>query len=132
MARWITLRTFQHSAQAHLVRTRLESEGLQVFIKHEHLAQLAPHHLEPGGPLKLQVQEHDVDAALRILEKGGYLEEEKGGFRKSALIKGVDMMTSGIPGLKNKPLQLRLIFTMAVLLVAITLVVAWLTLPSSL
>ena len=131
MARWITLLTFKHSAQAHLIKTKLESEGIEVFLKNELITQLAPHHTEPGGSIKLQVLEKDAEAAVRMLKESGYINEEKRGFRKSALIKGVDLFTSQIPVLRDKPLQLRLIFAMAVLLVLVTLVVALVTLPGS-
>ena len=58
MDRFITLLTFRRSPEAHLVKTKLESEGIQAFIKNEYITQIAPHHAEPGGPIKLQVNEH--------------------------------------------------------------------------
>ena len=131
MANWIILLTFKQSAQAHLIKTKLESEGIQVFLKHEHIAQLAPHHMEPGGPIKLQVPEDEAQRALDILKASGYVKEEKRGFRQSALIKSVDMFTSHIPGIKKKPLRLRLILAVAALLVVLTLIVSILTLPSA-
>ena len=131
MAQWITLLTFIHSAQAHLIKTKLESEGIEVFLKNELITQLAPHHTEPGGPIKLQVLEKDAEAAVRLLKENGYIQEDKRGFRQSAFIKGVDMITSRIPGLARSPLQLRLIFAVAVLLVLVTLAVALVTLPAN-
>ncbi|HKL38374.1 MAG TPA: DUF2007 domain-containing protein [Bacteroidales bacterium] len=131
MAQWITLLTFIHSAQAHLIKTKLESEGIEVFLKNELITQLAPHHTEPGGSIKLQVLEKDAEAAVRLLKENGYIKEERQGFRKSALIKGIDLFTAKIPGFRNIPLQLRLVFAVAVLLVVVTLVVAMVTLPSN-
>jgi len=132
MPQWITLLTFRQAAQAHLIKTKLESEGIDVFIKNEHIAQLAPHHSEPAGPVKLQVQEDDLEMAASLLKQIGYLKEKQQVFRKSALIKGIDRVSLQIPGLRNQPLQLRLIIAAALFLVILTVVVSLLTLPRSL
>lgn len=131
MAKWITLLTFNHPAESHLIRTKLESEGIKVFLKNEHMAQLSPFHSEPAGPIKLQVEEKDAEKAAELLKQSGYLKEDKRGFRKSALIKGIDMFTCRIPGLKNTPLQIRVTLAAAILLVFITLIVSLLTLPDT-
>ena len=131
MASWVTLLTFNQSAQAYMIKTKLESEGIDVLIKNEHSAQIIPYVSEPAGPIKLQVNEKDAGKAAGILKQSGYLKEEQRAFRKSALIKGMDIFTSRIPGLKNIPLQLRVILVAAILLVIITLIVSLLILPSS-
>lgn len=131
MAKWITLLTFNHPAESHVIKTKLESEGIVVFLKNEHMAQLSPFHSEPAGPIKLQVDEKDAEKAAGLLRQSGYLNEETRGFRKSALIKGIDLFTSRIPGLKNTPLQIRVTLAAALLLVIITLIAALLTLPGT-
>ena len=131
MPEWITFLTFKHSVEAHMIKTRLESEGIDVFLKNEHMAQVLPYVSEPAGPIKLQVREGDFERAASLLKASGYLKQEKRGFRKSALIKGIDLFTSRIPGIKNIPLQLRAILVAAILLVIIALIVSLLTLPPS-
>jgi len=131
MPEWITFLTFKHSVEAHMIKTKLESEGIDVFLKNEHMAQVLPYVSEPAGPIKLQVREGDIGRATSLLKASGYLKQEKRGFRKSALIKGIDLFTSRIPGLKNTPLQIRVTLTAALMLVIITLIVALLTLPGT-
>lgn len=132
MATWITFLTFNQSAQAHMIKTKLESEGIDVLLKNEHMAQILPYVSEPEGSIKLQVREEDLEKAASLLKESGYLRQKKRGFRKSALIKGIDMFTLQIPGLRSQPLQLRLVLAVALFLVILTLVVSLLTLPRSL
>jgi hypothetical protein len=128
---WITLLTFQHSAEAHLIRTKLESEGIGCYIQHEQISQIVPYVSEPAGPVKLQVARENIERAVGILKQSGYLKDERRAFRKSALIKGIELFTSRIPGLKNAPLQLRVILVVALVLVIVTLVFALATLPET-
>lgn len=132
MDSWITLLTFRHPFEAHLVKTKLESEGIQAFVQHEVTAQIVPYASEPATPVKLRIQEKDQDAAVKLLKEHGYWEEEKRRLPKSALIKSMDQFTQKVPGLKDKPLQLRVILAVAVVLVVITLVFSLLTLSASL
>ena len=131
MKKWVTLITFNTSAEANLVKTKLESEGIQPFLKNEYTAQMLRHTTEPGGPIKMQVHRNDLDIAIKILKDGGFLSDKDTTPRQSALIEGIGLLTAKIPGLRNKPLQLRVILAVAVLLVVLTVVVALLTLPSS-
>ena len=131
MDKWITLLTFKNPAEAHLIKTKLESERIRVFLKNEYTAQLVPHGSEPGGPIKMQIHKEDVSTAVKLLKENGYLKEEKTRLPHGALIQSIGMVTSKIPGFRNKPFQLRLILAIAVVLVVITLVVSLMLLPSS-
>lgn len=132
MDKWVTLLTFKHPAQAHLLRTKLESEGIQAFVKNEYTAQIAPYHSEPATPVKLRILEKDVEAAVRILKESGHIGEEKTKPTPSALIRSIDVITSKIPGFRSKPLRLRVILAVAVVLVVLVLIFSMLTLPASL
>jgi hypothetical protein len=131
MDSWITLLTFRHPFEAHLVKTKLESEGIQAFVQHEVTAQIIPYASEPATPVKLRIQEKHLNAAVKLLKEHGYWEEEKPRRRQSALTKSVDQFTQKVPGLRDKPLQLRVILAVAVVLVVITLVFSLFTLYAS-
>ena len=59
----ITLATYSYS-RAQLLKTRLESEGIQCFLKNLNLIQSAV-----GGGVKLRIKEEDLQAALQIIEE---------------------------------------------------------------
>ncbi|MFH0888307.1 MAG: DUF2007 domain-containing protein [Planctomycetota bacterium] len=65
----ITVAEFGSPIEAHLVRIRLEEEGIECFIADEYI----PLWFAPIGTgdfsVKLQVQESDKDMALQILQK---------------------------------------------------------------
>ena len=59
----ITLATYSYS-RAQLLKARLESEGIQCFLKNLNLIQSAV-----GGGVKLRIKEEDLQAALHIIEQ---------------------------------------------------------------
>lgn len=130
MVKFVTLLTFKHAPEAHLLKTKLESGGIRAFVKNEYTAHIAPYHSEPAGPIKLQVNEQDVEPALQLLKKSGYIQKEKNNLKQSAFIHSLDLITLKIPGFRNKPLQLRLILAAAIILVLLTLIISLMILPS--
>ncbi|MGM0529758.1 MAG: DUF2007 domain-containing protein [Bacteroidota bacterium] len=131
MEKWINLLTFKNPAEAHLIKTKLESEGIRVFLKNEYTAQLVPHGSEPGGPIKMRIHENDLDEAVKILKESGHLSGEKEKPPPSALINFIDIVTGKIPGFRNQPLKLRVILAVAVILVILVVIYSLLTLPGS-
>ncbi len=129
MDKWLTLLTFQNAAEAHLVKTKLESSGIQVFLKNEYTAQLVPHGSEPGGPVKMRIPEKDLDNAIKLLKETNYLQEEKTQISQSLWMKTFDKITRKLPVIRNQPLQLRLIFAVAIVLAILALIVGIITLP---
>ncbi len=65
--RLVTIATFNLPIEAHIVKGRLESEGIEVFLADEHTIAMNPFYSAMVGGVKLQVAETDVDEALRIL-----------------------------------------------------------------
>ena len=61
----VTVASFNYAAEAHLYRTKLESEGIWSFVAE----QFAPNWFITvgAGGVKLQVRESDVPEATRIL-----------------------------------------------------------------
>src|SRR6056297_4333856 len=128
MGKWVTLLTFKHPTKAHLIKTKLESEGIRVFLGNEYTAQLVPQGSEPASPIKLRIHENDLDLAVKLLKESGYISKEEDKSSQSAFIQSIGALTLKIPGLRNKPMQLRVILAVAILLVVITLIVSLLTL----
>ena len=131
MEKWVTILTFKHSAEAHLIKTKLESQGIRVFLKNEYTAQLVPHASEPASPIKMRILESDVDEAVKILKEGGHLSVEKEERPRSALIRSIDVVTGTIPGFRNQPLKLRVILAVAIVLVILVVIYSLLALPAS-
>ncbi len=131
MEKWVTILTFKHAAEAHLIKTKLESQGIHVFLKNEYTAQLAPYASEPASPIKMRIHESDVDEAVRILKEGGHLSVEQSKPPRSALISSIDRLTAKIPGLRDQPLQLRVIIAVAVGLVILVVIYSLWALPGS-
>jgi len=71
MNKWITVGTFLQSYEVHLAKTKLESEGIDVFLKDELSGQMYSAAAVFG--IKLQVEEHNVETALHILKECGWV-----------------------------------------------------------
>ena len=75
----ITLKTFSSDISAHLLKTRLESEGVECFILDENIVRLNPFYDLAVGGIRLQVREEDFQRAKDLMEEWEalpYLDEE--------------------------------------------------------
>ena len=75
----ITLRTFSSDISAHLLKTRLESEGVDCFILDENIVRLNSFYDLAVGGIRLQVREEDFQRAKELIEEWEarpYLDEE--------------------------------------------------------
>jgi len=70
---WITILSFTYPHEAHLAKTKLESEGFEVMIKDELTVQVDNFYSNAIGGVKLQVSENDYDRALQVLKDSGYI-----------------------------------------------------------
>ncbi|PKQ61478.1 universal stress protein [Labilibaculum manganireducens] len=88
--RMITLATYGY-ARAQLLKTRLESEGVECFLKNLNLIQSAV-----GGGVKLRIKEQDLAQALEIIEELelSYAQED---FEKSFPRKKIDVNRILVP-----------------------------------
>ncbi len=86
----ITLATYGY-ARAQLLKTRLESEGVECFLKNLNLIQSAV-----GGGVKLRIKEQDLAQALEIIEELelSYAQED---FEKSFPRKKIDVNRILVP-----------------------------------
>jgi DNA-directed RNA polymerase subunit RPC12/RpoP len=75
----ITLKTFSSDISAHLLKTRLESEGVECFILDENIVRLNSFYDLAVGGIRLQVREEDFQRAKALIEEWEglpYLDEE--------------------------------------------------------
>jgi hypothetical protein len=114
MSNWITIKTFTLPAEVAVIRTRLESEGIECFVMNEFTAQVNPLFSNAVGGVQLQVKEQDVENAMAILKEVGYYTEEEA--KPSKTLMKLDKITLKIPLLKKMPLPLRLLIIIGILL----------------
>lgn len=65
----ITIATFSNVIDLHIIKGRLENEGIRCFIKDEYTITANPLYDIALGGIKLQVEEKDVDTARKILNQ---------------------------------------------------------------
>ena len=61
-----TLAVFENSTEAHLVKSKLDSEGLKTMLMDERTIDSDPLISQAVGGVKLQVHNKDLDSALKI------------------------------------------------------------------
>ena len=65
----VTLKTFDTSFEAHLLKTKLENQGIQVFIFDENLISLNPLYNVTIGGIKLKIDESQWHTAKEISDE---------------------------------------------------------------
>lgn len=69
---FVTVARFSNSFDMHVVKGRLEADGIPCFVRDEHTISTQPFYDIALGGIKLQVQEKDVEAAKEILKDVHY------------------------------------------------------------
>ena len=75
----ITARIFDNPIDAHLLKSKLESEGIYCYLKDEHTITIDPLVSNAIGGIKLQIKNEDVEKAKKVLkeiENTPYRDEE--------------------------------------------------------
>ncbi|PKV63294.1 putative signal transducing protein [Pontibacter ramchanderi] len=67
--RLITVATFSQPTEAHILKGRLEAEGILCFLGDEQIIAAQPLYSLAVGGVKLQVTEGDVEEALELLAR---------------------------------------------------------------
>lgn len=70
----VTVFTAFNSAEAQLVRSRLEAAGLRAFVADELSALSIEGYAVAAGGIKVQVPDVDAEAALELIRDGGTAE----------------------------------------------------------
>lgn len=65
----VTVATFIYSHEAAILKSRLEAEGIQCYLKDENTLQVQPFYSNAIGGVKLQVSDNDVIRAKKIVEE---------------------------------------------------------------
>lgn len=95
---FITIKIFTYSHEAAVIVSRLESEGIECFLKDELTAQVNPFYSNAIGGIKLQVRESDKDIATEILKgEDNYEEEVNQSFQQNSLLKSKNKNTVVCP-----------------------------------
>lgn len=69
---FVTVARFSNSFDMHVIKFRLENEGIECFVRDEHTITANPLYDIPMGGIKLQVMEKDLEAAREILKDASY------------------------------------------------------------
>ncbi len=65
----VLLKTSSESIEAHLIKTKLESEGIPVVLLNEHYTNLLPNHFQlMGSGIQIKVLESDAERAMAALD----------------------------------------------------------------
>jgi len=127
MNQFITIANFQYPHQAHIIQSKLEAAGIEVFLKDELTVQSHNFLSNAVGGVKLQVKASDAEEAIKLLKEMGInvepLEESKGYWD------WIDAKTDNLPILKNLPVELRAIILTALILIPLLSLVYYLQLP---
>lgn len=63
----VTLQTFYTSFEAHLLKTKLENEGIMCFVFDDTMTGLYPIFSSPIGGVKLKISSEDIEKAEELL-----------------------------------------------------------------
>lgn len=85
MEHLVTIKTFTYPHEAYVIRGRLESEGIQTFLKDEMTVQVYNFYSNAIGGVKLQVLSADVERALNIIESAKEISHKVVRFSKNEL-----------------------------------------------
>jgi len=130
MNNWITIISFTYPHEAHLVKGKLESEGIEVMIKDELTVQVINFYSNAIGGVKLLVKDSDYDKAYQVLIESGYIKEKI--TTPNKYWTRFDKLTSNLPLIGKSIIELRLIILAGLTLIIIFTPVVLLSLPSTL
>lgn len=66
---FLIVKAFDNPIEAHLLKTKLESEGIPCFLKDEHIISLNPLYNYAVGGIKLMIRSADLEAAQAIIQE---------------------------------------------------------------
>ena len=123
MDKWTVIISFTYGYEAHLAKSKLESEEFEVIIRDELNAQVCEAGANAVGGVKLCVRESDVVRAIHSLKKGGYIHEPIE--TESKLMKKLGQFSSKIPliGILTPELVLMILIALIIILIFIPLAI---------
>ena len=127
MEKFITVITFNLPHHAHLAKAKLQSEGIEVFLKDEMTAHVNYLYAGAIGGIKLQVREVDVDRAQRVLIESGYMKEPVR--KQNSVLIRFDKLTSTWALIGNLPVEFRIVIVTALLVSVVMVSIVLMALP---
>lgn len=85
MDKLVTIKTFTYPHEVYVIRGKLESEGIQTFLKDEMTVQVHNFYSNAIGGVKLQVPSEEVEKALSIIDSTKEIPHEVVVFSKQEL-----------------------------------------------
>lgn len=123
----VTVISFSLPLDAHFAKGKLQSEGIEVFMKDELTAQVNHLYSSAIGGVKLQVKRDDADAAHKLLVEAGYIIEHA--YKPNKLIISIDKYTASWPLIGRLDVALRLLVTITLLLTILVIAIVLVSLP---
>jgi hypothetical protein len=124
---WTDIITFNYGYEANLVKSKLESEDIEVWSRDELNAQVCEAGPAAVSGVKLCVRQSEVVRALHILEQGGFIHEDEEPNLK-ATGKIVQFLSS-VPLLRELSPELAIIILIALAAILIFIPLAIIYLP---
>ena len=115
MDNWTVIISFTYGYEAHLAKSKLESEEIEVLVRDELNAQVCEAGANAVGGVKLCVRESDVVRALHSLQKGGFIKDPVE--TESKLMKQLAQLTSRIPLIGQYSPELVLMILIALIMI---------------
>jgi hypothetical protein len=126
---FITIKTTTYPHELLIIKSLLDAEGIEYFVKNENFVQTIPSLSNATGGVELQVYESDVEAALAILHSTGYLPTQN--LPKPKYRAVFDNITQKIPLVKKLPVELRLYALIAIAIIILVPTVVLLQQPTT-
>jgi hypothetical protein len=127
MNNWVNIISFTYGHEAHLVKSKLESEEIEVMLRDELNAQVCDAGPNAVGGVKLCVRKYDVERATQLLKEGGFIKETSE--TESGFVKQLGRYTSKIPLIGNLAPELVLIVLIALVATLIFIPLAVVNMP---
>lgn len=121
MDKMIEIASFQFPAEALTLRSLLESEGVQCYLRDELSSQILGSYVNIGG-VKVEILEKDLPRALEIMEAGGYLSDIETE-ENSDSAKAIHSFSGHIPFLRKYTLEKQIIIIFAIVAVLLALLI---------
>jgi hypothetical protein len=120
MAEWVTVYKEQNFTNAHLIKSFLEFEDIEVHLLDELTSQTGSIYFAASGGVRIQVQEPDIAKAMAILKEKGYGNPDVD--KSNQLFNTLGKFTKKIPFLKKMRIEVA-VFTLAAILVSSVLII---------
>ncbi|BEI55209.1 MULTISPECIES: putative signal transducing protein [Butyricimonas] len=93
MSKWSVVHTVTFLQDAYMIKSYLESAGIETLIPDEFTAQVNNFYTTAIGGVRLMVRTEDLESGVALLKEGGYINPENSVTDEEILIVGADSST---------------------------------------